>query len=123
YRRRMMEEAFPAANGASPTDLVASVAALCRTDAQRKDAHVIATAIVTEADVILTENIADFPADLLSHYGLRASAADDFCIGLYRREPATMLAGVRAHRASLQRPAYDPDQYNDFLANPKFGLR
>lgn len=122
YRRQMMEEAFPAANSSPLTDLVASVEALCRTDAQRKDAHVIATAIAAGAAVIVTENTTDFPDDILARYELRASTADDFCADLYRREPAAMLAGTRAHRASLRRPAYDADQYLDFLADRKFGM-
>jgi|SRR5579859_3065280 len=122
YRRKMMEAAFPAADCTPSPDLIVSVETLCRTAAQRKDAHVVATAIAAEASVIVTENRGDFPDDILTRHGLRASSADDFCAELYRRDSAIMLAGVRAHRASLQRPAYDPDQYIDFLADPKFGL-
>ncbi len=75
YRRRMMDEAFPAADCLPSPSLVASVEALCWTETQRKDAHVIATTVAAQASVIVTENSADFPPDILrlqhrriSHY-------------------------------------------------------
>lgn len=43
-----------------------------------KDRHVLAAAIKTNANVIVTNNIKDFPNDYLSSFGLTAKAADDF---------------------------------------------
>lgn len=43
-----------------------------------KDRHVLAAAIKTNANVIVTSNIKDFPNEYLSSFGLTAKTADDF---------------------------------------------
>jgi predicted nucleic acid-binding protein len=43
-----------------------------------KDRHVLAAAIKTNADVIVTNNIKDFPYNYLTRFGLTAKKADDF---------------------------------------------
>jgi hypothetical protein len=96
---------------------------LCRTEAQRKDAHVIATAIVAEAKIIVTGNIRDFADDVLARYALRAMTPDDFCCALYSKDVDAFLKGVRAHRQSMRRTAYTPEAYIGLLENPSFGLR
>lgn len=44
----------------------------------KKDRHVLAAAIKTNANVIVTNNIKDFPNIILSSFGLTAKTADDF---------------------------------------------
>ncbi len=43
-----------------------------------KDRHVLAAAIKTNANIIVTNNLKDFPEDYLSTFGLSAKSADDF---------------------------------------------
>ncbi len=43
-----------------------------------KDCHVLAAAIKTNADLIVTNNIKDFPETHLDSFGLKAKTADDF---------------------------------------------
>lgn len=43
-----------------------------------KDRHVLAAAIKTNANIIVTNNIKDFPANYLGGFGLSAKSADDF---------------------------------------------
>lgn len=43
-----------------------------------KDRHVLAAAIKTNANVIVTNNLKDFPSEYLSTFGLSAKNADDF---------------------------------------------
>lgn len=43
-----------------------------------KDRHVLAAAIKTNADLIITNNLKDFPAEYLSSFGLKAKTPDDF---------------------------------------------
>src|SRR5690606_6726183 len=43
-----------------------------------KDKHVLAAAIKTNANIIVTNNLKDFPNDYLSRFGLKAKSADDF---------------------------------------------
>ncbi len=43
-----------------------------------KDCHVLAAAIKINANVIVTNNLKDFPQDYLASFGLVAKSADDF---------------------------------------------
>lgn len=43
-----------------------------------KDRHVLAAAIKTNANVIVTNNLKDFPSKYLESFGLSAKTADDF---------------------------------------------
>lgn len=43
-----------------------------------KDRHVLAAAIKTNADLIITNNLKDFPEEYLAGHGLRAKTPDDF---------------------------------------------
>ena len=43
-----------------------------------KDRHVLAAAIKTNAHVIVSNNIKDFPEDVLDRYGLKIKTPDDF---------------------------------------------
>lgn len=45
-----------------------------------KDCHVLAAAIKTNANIIVTNNLKDFPEEYLATYGLSAKSADDFLI-------------------------------------------
>lgn len=44
----------------------------------KKDRHVLAAAIKTNANIIVTNNLKDFPQEYLSKFGLTAKSADDF---------------------------------------------
>lgn len=46
------------------------------------DKHVLAAAIKTNANVIVTNNLKDFPDDYLQSFGLKAKAPDDFLTDL-----------------------------------------
>ncbi len=43
-----------------------------------KDCHVLAAAVKTNANIIVTNNLKDFPDEYLSTFGLSAKGADDF---------------------------------------------
>lgn len=44
----------------------------------KDDRHVLAAAIKTNANLIITNNLNDFPNDYLENFGLKAKAPDDF---------------------------------------------
>lgn len=123
YRRSEMDRAFPAANVAAPPALVSAVQAACSTAAQRKDAHVVATAVAAKATVIVTHNIKDFAPSVLSRYGLSKIRPDPFCVDLLAANQARVLAGIRAHRAGVRRTPMAPDQYIAHLGGDKLGMR
>jgi predicted nucleic acid-binding protein len=123
YRRSEMDKAFPAANVAAPPALVSAIQAVCGTAAQRKDAHVVATAVAAEATVIVTHNIKDFAPAVLSRYGMTKIRPDPFCVDLLAANQARVLAGIRAHRASLRRTPMGPDQYIAHLDGDRLAMR
>ncbi len=43
-----------------------------------KDCHVLAAAIKANANIIVTNNLKDFPAEYLTEFGLTSTSADDF---------------------------------------------
>lgn len=68
------------ANQAFPDALVQNYEPLipCLTLPDEKDCHVLAAAIKVNANLIVTNNIKDFPKDYLSKFSLAAKKADDF---------------------------------------------
>jgi len=52
-----------------------------------KDCHVLAAAIKTNANIIVTNNLKHFPTDYLSTFGLVAKSADDFITDLIDLNP------------------------------------
>jgi hypothetical protein len=68
------------------------------------DRHVLAAAIRTSADVILTFNIKDFPSELLTPYGIETCHPDPFLVDQLDLDPQTVCLAARLHRASLRNP-------------------
>ncbi len=75
------------------------------------DRHVLAAAIASGAETIVTFNLADFPQDALAPYGIRALHPDTFLLELLEAAPDDFAAAVRAHRMSLRNPPRTPDEY------------
>ena len=80
------------------------------------DRHVLAAAIRAGADVIVTFNLKDFPAERLEPYGIEAEHPDDFIIHLLDLAPGTVCMAAKRHRESLKRPAKSVADYLDCLA-------
>lgn len=68
------------------------------------DAHVLAAALKTRAAVIVTDNLKDFPANILSPLNLDARSADDFIADTIALDPGRAVAAVRKMRERLKRP-------------------
>lgn len=79
------------------------------------DRHVLAAAIASNAPVIVTLNLSDFPASVLSGYGIRAVGPDEYAVELLDQEPDRFLRAIREHRASLQNPPKSPLEYLESL--------
>ncbi len=89
---------------------------------QRKDAHVVATAVVAKATIIVTHNIRDFAPGVLSHSGLSKIRPNFFCVDLLESHQAAVLAGLRAYRADLIKTPMSQARYIDHLADDKLGM-
>lgn len=80
------------------------------------DRHVLAAAIVGGCDVIVTQNLRDFPPAALDEHSLSALHPDDFLILLLTFHRADFLAAVRDTRAALRNPAYSVEEFLENLA-------
>jgi len=74
------------------------------------DRHVLAAAIKAKAEVIVTTNLADFPAKALTPYGIVAEHPDVFVMRLMAQDKPAVIAAVRRQRKNLKRPAKTPEQ-------------
>ncbi len=118
YRRERMDLAFSEALHQPLSSWVSEVLAGCRTEGQRKDAHVIALAITTKANPVITDSERDFLRKLLDSRGRAAIPPDAFCIDMILTQPVEVLA-PRSHHRSLRRPPVTAHQYLDHLAGSK----
>ncbi len=60
-----------------------------------KDCHVLAAAIKTNANVIVTNNIKDFPEEYLASFGLTVKTADGFLTDIINLNPKQALRAFR----------------------------
>jgi hypothetical protein len=77
------------------------------------DRHVLAVAIRSAAQVIVTWNLTDFPADRLAPFGVEPQDPDTFVLGLLNLHEAAVSALVVRQAADLKNP---PRTVEDVLA-------
>lgn len=80
-----------------------------------KDCHVLAAAIKTNANVIVTNNIKDFPKDYLSSFGLSVKTADDFLTDIIDLNPEEALKAFKEMVLNRRNPDLDAYQLLDIL--------
>lgn len=75
------------------------------------DRHVLAAAITGRCDVIVTRNLADFPAEALAPFGIDVQHPDEFLVNHLHLAPGLFCASVRKVRARLRNPPYSVEDY------------
>jgi hypothetical protein len=110
--RELMDLAVP---GAVVEDFESWIPRLTLPDPD--DRHVLAAAIVAAADVIVTFNTKDFPADAVAAHGINVKDPDAFVLDLLSSHPEMVHAAARAQRASLRKPPRGLDEYLADLAS------
>jgi PIN domain len=80
-----------------------------------EDRHVLAAAIIAEANVIVTVNLKDFPVDVLSSYGIKAQHPDSFIAELIDLEPRRVRAAIQTIQSRLNHPPVSFDDYMEVL--------
>jgi predicted nucleic acid-binding protein len=80
-----------------------------------KDKHVLAAAIKTNANVIVTNNLKDFPVDFLASFGLVAKSADDFIADLIDLNHEKAVEAFRKLVLNRRNPDLDEYQVLDNL--------
>ncbi|MDB5523542.1 MAG: hypothetical protein JWM58_1305 [Rhizobium sp.] len=84
------------------------------------DRHVLAAAIKTCADVIVTFNLKDFPAEILTPLGMKAQHPDDFLLDLFGISPELFISAAQQDFLHYKAPVFTFDQY--IAALKKAGL-
>ncbi|GAA1018790.1 hypothetical protein Aple_026070 [Acrocarpospora pleiomorpha] len=97
--RERMNAALP---GALVENYEALIESLKLPDAD--DRHVLAAAIKSGAEVIVTSNLRDFPADVLAVYGIEAKSPDDFVLDQLDLDEGTVRNCVHEIANSRTRP-------------------
>lgn len=75
------------------------------------DRHVLAAAIRGRADVIVTYNTKDFPAETAVSYGIEIQHPDEFLIHVFDLAPGAVLEALQRLRQSLKNPPVAIEQY------------
>lgn len=93
-----MNAAFPVAEVEPDTSAIHAVDELRLPD--EDDRHVLATAVTVQADVLCTDNLKDFPIDVMNEAGVQLVSADVLLSLLVIEFPEEMLA---AHQLTVAR--------------------
>ncbi|TPQ51526.1 PIN domain-containing protein [Prosthecomicrobium hirschii] len=99
--REAMEKAFEDANVGKFDNLNL----LCINLPDPDDDHVLAAAVKTRADVIVTENLKDFPEKVLEPLMIESRSADAFIADTIALDPGRAVAAIRTMRMRLKNPA------------------
>lgn len=79
------------------------------------DRHVLAAAIRCRADVIVTFNLKDYPADILAEFDVEAQHPDEFISHLLDLNASRVCFAAETHRARLRNPPKTVDEYLETL--------
>ena len=79
------------------------------------DRHVLAAAIKGRADLIVTANLKDFPAEKLNRWGIEAQHPDEFLTHQFHLSQPAFLKAVKTVRLRLKSPPKSVQDYLDTL--------
>lgn len=103
-QRSAMERAFPEASVTGYSGLEAGLEL-----PDPDDRHVLAAAIATSAQVIVTENLKDFPSEHLAPFDIDAISADEFISDAIELDPLAAVAAMRKMRERFKNPEMDAE--------------
>lgn len=69
-----------------------------------KDRHVLAAAVMSRSQVIITSNIKDFPKQTLEPFGVEAQTPDEFLTHLFYLNPTLMMEILSEQAGDLDDP-------------------
>lgn len=79
------------------------------------DRHILAAAIKTNANLIITNNLKDFPKDYLASFGLKAKCADDFFTDIIDLNQNISIQAFRKMVLNKKNPPLDEYDVLDIL--------
>jgi hypothetical protein len=107
-----MNEAFPDAVIYGFEEIIHSLSL-----PDKDDNHVLAVGILSNADVIITFNLTDFPNDYLSQYDIEAQHPDIFIRNLIDLDANKVTSAFQNQVARLKNPVRTKDQVLETLAS------
>jgi predicted nucleic acid-binding protein len=75
------------------------------------DRHVLAAAIRCGAQHIVTENLRDFPEDVLAEFAVEAIDADEFLSRTFDLYPAAAIEALKIMRQSYRNPPFSQSEF------------
>jgi len=89
-----------------------------------KDRHVLAAAVIAKADVIITNNMADFKEKDLAPWNIKAQSPDEFLSELFDEYPDLIVKLLQQQSAKYKKPPKTVAELLDFFGKkahmPKF---
>ncbi len=79
------------------------------------DRHVLAAAIHSKSDAIVTMNLKDFPPDYLARYDIEVIHPDDFIVYQFDIDESRVLKSFKSQRSVLKNPPKTVDEFIDSL--------
>ncbi|HEV2952482.1 MAG TPA: PIN domain-containing protein [Candidatus Dormibacteraeota bacterium] len=116
-----MRRTFPSA--VVPADAVQRLERAMTND--EGDRHVLAAAVASPAEAVITFNLRDFPVESCEPHEIEAVHPDAFLIGLYDLDPPTVETSIEAQAAALRRPPISRPELIEMLMRsvPRFAAR
>jgi PIN domain len=84
--------------------------AVCAGLPDQKDAHVLAAALKTKADVLITDNLKHFPGEQLTAFGLDVRSADEFIADTVMLDEGRAIPAIRRMRERFRTPDLTADE-------------
>ncbi len=81
-----------------------------------KDRHVLAAAVVSQSQVIVTHNLKDFRDEALSPFSIEAQSPDHFLTNLYDLDPDAMVQIIMEEANELRNPPQSVERVLETLA-------
>jgi hypothetical protein len=82
-----------------------------------QDRHVLAAAIFSRSDAIVTTNLKDFPAEILAGFNIEPIHPDDFIFNQFGLNQASVITAVWKCRQRLTKPPISAEKYLTTLAD------
>jgi predicted nucleic acid-binding protein len=83
---------------------------VCAVLPDQNDAHVLAAAIKTRADVLVTDNLKHFPEDVLATFNIEARSADAFIADTVALDEGLAVAVIGRMRQDCRQPPLTADK-------------
>lgn len=74
------------------------------------DLHVLAAALKAQASTLVTDNLADFPSDVLTPLNIEARSTDEFLADTISLDVGRAVPAIQTMRLRFRRPELTPEQ-------------